>query len=65
VALGGGSGSTMQLTGQRALPFYASAKDAFYAKVVRANITFVRNAAGTVTTLMLHQNGRLTTAERI
>jgi D-alanyl-D-alanine-carboxypeptidase/D-alanyl-D-alanine-endopeptidase len=65
VALGGDSGITVQLTGQRALPVYASAKDAFYTKVVRANIIFVRNAAGTVTALLLHQNGRLTTAERI
>jgi hypothetical protein len=31
---------------------------AFFLKVVDAQITFVRDAAGTVTQLVLHQNGQ-------
>lgn len=48
----------VELSGQRAIPVYASAKDAFFYKVVYAQISFNRNAAGAIASLTLHQNGR-------
>jgi D-alanyl-D-alanine-carboxypeptidase/D-alanyl-D-alanine-endopeptidase len=47
-----------QATGQEKLPVFASAKDEFFYKVVAARVTFKRDAAGKVTGLILHQNGR-------
>jgi D-alanyl-D-alanine-carboxypeptidase/D-alanyl-D-alanine-endopeptidase len=47
-----------QLTGQPAVPVYASAKNEFFYKIVDAQITFGRDASGAVTSLTLHQNGR-------
>jgi len=47
----------VQLTGQDALPIYASAKDKFFLKVVDAQIDFERDAKGKVIALILHQNG--------
>ncbi len=55
----------VKLTGQPAVPVYPSAKDAFFYKVVTANIDFTRNAAGAVTTLTLQQGGRDISAARI
>jgi serine-type D-Ala-D-Ala carboxypeptidase/endopeptidase len=48
----------VQLTGQASAPVYASAKDEFFYKIVFAQISFVRDASGKVTGLILHQNGR-------
>ena len=48
----------VQLTGQPSWPVYASEKDEFFYKVVAARISFVRDASGKVTGLILHQNGR-------
>ena len=48
----------VQATGQARLPVYASAKDEFFYKVVDAQLTFRRDAAGRVTGLVLHQGGR-------
>jgi CubicO group peptidase (beta-lactamase class C family) len=47
-----------QATGQGKAPIYASAKDEFFCTVVKAEISFQRNASGVVTGLTLHQNGR-------
>jgi len=47
-----------QATGQGKAPVFASAKDEFFYKIVNAQISFQRDAAGKVTGLMLHQNGR-------
>ena len=47
-----------QATGQSAFPIYPSARDAFFFRVVDAQISFVRDSAGKVTSLILHQNGR-------
>lgn len=52
-------GILVQVSGQAAFPVYASAKDAFYYKVVDAQITFERSTAGTVSALVLHQNGKV------
>ncbi len=63
VGLGEG-GLSVQLTGQRANPVFASAKDEFFLKVVLARISFTRDAAGKVTGLVLHQNGQDLPAKR-
>ncbi len=47
----------VQLTGQPAFPVYASAKDAFFYKIVAAQIHFTRDPAGKIISLTLHQNG--------
>ncbi len=47
-----------RLTGQPTMPIYASAPDEFFYDVVDAQITFERDGSGTVTGLVLHQNGR-------
>ena len=54
----------VQLTGQDALPIYASAKDKFFLKVVDAQIDFERDAKGKVIALILHQNGANQRAQR-
>ena len=46
-----------QATGQGALPFYASAKDEFFASVGDIRLSFKRDAQGKVDSLMLHQHG--------
>lgn len=48
----------VQATGQPKLPVFASGKDAFFYKVVDAQITFSRDSAGKVNGLVLHQGGR-------
>src|SRR5207253_1197754 len=47
-----------QLTGQGKLPLFAESADHFFLKVVDAQITFEKDAAGAVTHLILHQAGR-------
>jgi len=48
----------VQLTGQPALPVYASAPDKFFYKVVDAQLTFQHDASGKITAVVLHQGGR-------
>ncbi len=48
----------VQLTGQPKIEVFPEAPDKFYYKVVDAQLSFVRDDAGKVTHLMLHQNGR-------
>jgi CubicO group peptidase (beta-lactamase class C family) len=47
-----------QATGQGKAPIYASAKDEFFYTIVKAEISFQRDASGKVTGLTLHQGGR-------
>lgn len=54
-----------QLTGQPAVPIYASAKDEFYYTVVDAQLSFKRDKQGKVDALVLHQNGADQTAQRL
>jgi len=54
-----------QLSGQPALPVYPEGKDAFFYKVVEAQLTFERDAQGKVVAVVLHQNGREVRAQRI
>jgi CubicO group peptidase (beta-lactamase class C family) len=46
-----------QATGQSAIPIFPSAPNEFFAKVVRASISFTRDPNGVVNGLVLHQNG--------
>ena len=48
----------VQLTGQGALPVYASAKDKLFYKAVDAQIDFERDGSGRIVALTLHQNGK-------
>lgn len=48
----------VQVTGQPAVPIYASSKDHFFVGVVTAQIDFERDAGGRVTGMVLHQSGR-------
>jgi hypothetical protein len=54
----------VRLSGQIALPVFASAPDAFFYKAVDAQITFVRDSSGRITGLVLHQNGADYPAQR-
>ena len=47
-----------QATGQPKFEIFASAPTEFFLKVVDAQITFVKDASGVVTQLVLHQGGR-------
>ncbi|MBL4940304.1 MAG: serine hydrolase [Colwellia sp.] len=46
-----------QATGQQKLPIFAKAKNEFFFKAVKASLTFEKNKAGKVDSLVLHQNG--------
>jgi len=54
----------VQATGQQKLPVFASKHDEFFYKVVDAQISFQRDAAGKVVGLVLHQNGQNLPASR-
>jgi len=48
-----------QATGQPAIEIFPeAAQNKFYARVVNAQVTFNRDDKGTVTGLVIHQNGR-------
>ncbi|MCS3450856.1 glyoxalase superfamily protein [Bradyrhizobium elkanii] len=47
----------VQLTGQRAVAFFAESQTEFFAREVNAQISFVIAADGQATSLILHQNG--------
>jgi CubicO group peptidase (beta-lactamase class C family) len=53
-----------QATGQGAFPLFASARDAFFARIAPITIDFERDAAGAVGALVLHQNGHEQRAPR-
>jgi hypothetical protein len=57
-------GLAVQLSGQGAAPVFATARDEFFYKAVDARLSFTRDAAGRVTGLVLHQNGRDVPAQR-
>jgi CubicO group peptidase (beta-lactamase class C family) len=56
---------TAQATGQPGAPIYPKSETQFFYKVVDAQIEFVQNASGQVTSLVLHQNGRDMPARKI
>ena len=53
-----GDGLSAQATGQAAYRVYASARDEFFFQIVDAQVSFVRDSAGKVSSLVLHQGGR-------
>lgn len=55
----------VQATGQSKLQVFPESESDFFYKVVDAQLTFVRDAAGKVTGLVLHQNGRDTPGGKI
>ena len=54
-----------QVTGQGKLRLWAEAETEFYLKEVDAQLTFVRDSAGEVTSLVLHQNGQHPTGKKV
>jgi CubicO group peptidase (beta-lactamase class C family) len=54
-----------QITGQGALPIFASGKDKFFYKVVDAQLDFERDGGGKAVAVVLHQNGRDMRAPRM
>ena len=56
---------TAQATGQGKLEIFPTSETNFFYKVVRADITFVKDTTGRVTHLVLNQNGRQTNAKKI
>ena len=54
-----------QITGQPAFPIYARAGDAFFYKIVDAQLDFERDAAGKVVAVVLHQDGGHIRAPRV
>ncbi len=56
---------TAQLTGQDSLEVFPESETEFFYKVVDAQLTFVNNDKGEVTTLILHQNGQHPAAVKV
>jgi Glyoxalase superfamily protein/Domain of unknown function (DUF3471) len=54
-----------RLTGQRSLPIFAESDTEFFARAVDAQISFVGDAKGYATSLVLHQNGKDYPMQRI
>lgn len=54
-----------QATGQSRFRLWPSAETEFFVKEVDAQVTFVRDADGKVTSLVLHQNGQNPTAMKV
>lgn len=59
-----GTALVAQATGQGAVLIYPWARDEFFFRVVDAQISFMRDSTGRVTSLLLHQNGRDTPGRR-
>ncbi len=53
-----------QITGQPKFPMYAESETRFFLKVVDAEVEFVKDSAGKVTGLIIHQGGREIKASR-
>lgn len=60
-----GTQLSVQLSGQSPVAFIPIGNATFAAKVVNAQISFVAEAQGQATALVLHQNGRDITASRV
>lgn len=54
-----------QATGQSKFELFPSSETDFHLKVISAQVTFVKDASGSVTELILSQNGRKTTGKKI
>ncbi|HEV2764060.1 MAG TPA: serine hydrolase [Pyrinomonadaceae bacterium] len=60
-----GDSLMMQPTGQRKAELFPASETNFFPKVIRADITFVKDAAGRVTHLVFNQGGRQQTAKKV
>ena len=60
-----GEGLSVQPTGQPKLRLWAESETDFFLKEVDAQFTFVRDASGAVTGLVLHQNGQNGAAPKV
>ncbi len=60
-----GSSLMVQATGQSQLEVYPESETTFFYTAVDAQITFVKDDAGQVTSLILHQNGQNMPAQRV
>jgi len=60
-----GAQLTAQLTGQDAFPIFPESKNSFFFRIVDAQLTFDIDAAGKVTGVTLHQNGRNMPAKKL
>jgi bla regulator protein BlaR1 len=60
-----GNQLSAQLTGQPAVEIYPSSATEFFYKVVKAQLSFVLDAQGQATSLVLHQNGKNITMPRV
>jgi hypothetical protein len=54
-----------RLTGQGAVPIYAQSDTGFFAKIIDAQISFIPDAKGQASSLILHQGGRNIPMQRI
>ncbi len=54
-----------QATGQSRLPIFAEKPDEFFLRVVDAQLTFTRDAAGAVAGVVLRQNGQATPGPKV
>jgi CubicO group peptidase (beta-lactamase class C family) len=61
----GASGLTLQPAGQALVPLYAESETKYFARVVEAEVTFVRAETGEVRELVFKQNGKELTAKRL
>lgn len=59
------NGLSAQLAGQSAVDIYPEADDAFFYRVVTAQLTFERDESGRPVRVVLHQHGHALTARRI
>ena len=59
-----GSQLMAQLTGQGQIPIFPESETKFFLKIVDAQIDFMKDAGGAVTSVVLHQNGVDQTATR-
>ncbi len=55
----------IQATGQAKLPLYPSSQTDFFLKEVEAQVSFVKDASGQVTQIVLHQGGNDAPAKRV
>lgn len=60
----GPQGLLVGATGQQEAPVFASGKDAFFYKVVDAQLVFQRNTNGAISGLVLYQNGQAIPGQR-
>jgi hypothetical protein len=52
-------------TNQQKLPLFPESREKFFLRAVNIQITFVRNDAGQVTGLVVHEGGRDTPARKV